>query len=163
MMRMVSIGIIFTPLTTEEWNLKEVAAGIAGRDFQIVHPADDYCVWFSSVERGIRIGIYFNGIVYYIKRIREEDVSSAQMLHIVREGFNFIQDSPLGKDYLRRVDLVVRGEQMEGFYSRKQEVIQEFGEKLFANPLFGEVELTASDIEISIKERPILSFASISS
>lgn len=161
-MKEISIGIIFTPLTAKDWDLKEVSAEITGKgEFGEVHSPDNYYVWFSSFDERTEVGVYFDGMVYYIKKVRE-DATLTQMLGIVKEGFDFIQNSPLDKDYLRRIGLVIRGKQMRGFYAEKQQVIKEFGKKLFAKPFIGETEITDSDIQMSITETPLLSFTSSS-
>lgn len=160
-MKEISVGVIFTPLTAKDWDLKEISAGVTGKGkFEEVHPPDNYYVWLSSIDERTEVGVYFDGMVYYIKKVREEDITSTQMLDIVKEGFDFIQNSPLDKDYLRRVGLVIRGKQMRGFYTEKQQVIGEFSKKLFAKPLIGATEITDSDIQMSIRETPFLSFAS---
>ncbi len=160
-MKEISIGVIFTPLTAKDWDLKEISAGVRGKgELEEVHSPDNYYVWLSSIDRRTEVGVYFDGMVYYIKKVREEDVTPTQMLHIVKEGFDFIQNSPLDKDYLQRIGLVIKGKQMRAFYTEKQQVIKEFGEKLFTKPLIGEKEITDSDIQISIRETPLLSFAS---
>ena len=130
-------------------------------EFEEIHSPDNYYVWFSYIDGRTQVGVYFDGMAYYIKKVKEEDVIPTQMLDIVKEGFDFIQNSPLDKDYLRRLGLVIRGKQMKDFYFQKQQVIEEFGKKLFNRPLFREIEVTDSDIRISIKETPLLSFAPI--
>jgi len=160
-MKEISIGVIFTPLAAKDWDLKEISAGITGKGkFEELHSPDNYYVWLSSIDGRTEVGLYFDGMVYYIEKVREEDVTPAQMLGIVKEGFELIRNSPLDKDYLRRIGLVIRGKQMRSFYAEKQQVIEEFGKKLFANPLIGETEITDSDIQMSIRETPLLSFAS---
>lgn len=160
-MKDVSIGIIFTPLTAEDWDLKEISAEITRKgEFEEIHSPDNYYVWLLSIEGRTEVGVYFDGMVYYIKKVREEDVTPTQMLDIVKEGFDFIQNSTLDKEYLRRIGLVIRGKQMKGFYAEKERVIEEFGKRLFAKPLIGEAEITDSDIQISIREMPLLSFTS---
>lgn len=160
-MKEISVGVIFTPLTAKDWDLKEISARITRKgEFEEVHSPDNYYVWLSAIDGRTEVGLYFDGMVYYIKKVREENVTPTQMLHIVKEGFDFIQNSPLDKDYLQRIGLVIKGKQMRAFYTEKQQVIKEFGEKLFTKPLFGEKEITNSDIQISIRETPLLSFAS---
>ncbi|HEY92416.1 MAG TPA: hypothetical protein G4O17_01540 [Dehalococcoidia bacterium] len=160
-MKDVSIGIIFTPLTAEDWDLKEISAEITRKgEFEEIHSPDNYYVWLLSIEGRTEVGVYFDGMVYYIKKVREEDVTPTQMLDIVKEGFDFIQNSTLDKEYLRRIGLVIRGKQMKGFYAEKERVIEEFGKRLFAKPLIGEAEITDSDIQMSIREMPLLSFTS---
>lgn len=160
-MKEMSVGVIFTPLTAEDWDLKKISAGVTGKgELEEVHSPDNYYVWLSSPDRRIEVGVYFDGMVYYTKKVREEDVTPTQMLDIVKEGFDFIQNSPLNKDYVRRIGLVIKGKQMTDFYTEKEQVIQQFGEKLFAKPLIGETEITDSDIQMSIRETPLLSFAS---
>lgn len=160
-MKEMSVGVIFTPLTAKDWDLKEISAGITGKgELEEIHSPDNYYVWLSSTDGRIEVGVYFDGMVYYTKKVREEDVTPTQMLHIVKEGFDFIQNSPLDKDYLQRIGLVIRGKQMRAFYAEKQQVIKEFGEKLFTKPLIGEKEITDSDIQMTIRETPLLSFAS---
>ncbi len=160
-MKEISVGVIFTPLTAKDWGLKEISAGVTGKGkFEEVHPPDNYYVWLSSIDEKTEVGIYFDGMVYYIKKVREEDITSTQMLDIVKEGFDFIQNSPLDKDYLRRIGLVIRGKQIRDFYAEKEQVIEEFGKKLFAKPLIGEAKITDSDIQMSIRETPLLSLVS---
>lgn len=160
-MKEMSVGVIFTPLTAKDWDLKEISAGVVGKgELEEIHSPDNYYVWLSSIDGRIEVGVYFDGMVYYTKKVREEDVTPTQMLGIVKEGFDFIQNSPLDKDYLRRVGLVIRGKQMKDFYTEKQPVIEEFGKKLFAKPLIGEAKITDSDIQMTIRETPLLSLAS---
>lgn len=160
-MKEVSVGIVFTPLIAKDWDLKEISAGITGKgQFQEARSPDNYYVWLLSIDGITEVGVYFDGMVYYIKKVREEDVTPTQMLGIVKEGFEFIQNSPLDKGYLQRVGLVISGKQMRDFYTEKQPLIDEFGKNLFVKPLIGETEVTDSDIKISIRETPLLSFAS---
>jgi len=160
-MKEISIGVIFTPLTAKDWDLKEISAGVTGKgELEEVHSPDSYYVWLSSTDGRIEVGVYFDGMVYYTKKIREEDVTPTQMLDIVKEGFDFIQNSPLNKGYLRRIGLVIRGKQMTDFYTEKEQVIEQFGKKLFAQPIIGEVKTTDSDIQMSIRETPLLSLVS---
>lgn len=160
-MKEISVGVIFTPLAAKGWDLKEISAQITAKgELEEVHSPDNYYVWLSSIDGRTEVGVYFDGMVYYIKKVREEDVTPTQMLDIVKEGFDFIQNSPLDKDYLQRIGLVIRGKQMKDFYTEKQPVIEEFGKKLFAKPLIGEAKITDSDIQITIRETPLLSLVS---
>ena len=160
-MKEISVGVMFTPLTAKDWDLKEISGKITGKgQFEEVHSPDNYYVWLSSTDGRIEVGVYFDGMVYYTKKVREEDVTPTQMLDIVKEGFDFIQNSPLNKDYLRRIGLVIRGKQMTDFYTEKEQVIEQFGKKLFAQPLIGEAKITDSDIQMSIRETPFLSLVS---
>ena len=162
-MSKVTVGIIYTPASMEELDLKRLSSEIVKDGKFIVEPyADDYYVTFSSLNEEIDISVYFNGMVYYTKRIEEGDFTSRQIFNIAKEGFDFIKGISLDKDYLKRIGLVIIGEDMKKFYAKKEEVIKDFGVKLFKNPSFNELEKTDFDIQMSIVSEavPLLSFAS---
>ncbi len=162
-MSKVTVGIIYIPASMEELDLKRLSSEIVKDGKFIVEPyADDYYVTFSSLNEEIDVSVYFNGMVYYIKRIKEGDFTSRQIFNIAKEGFDFIKGISLDKDYLKRIGLVIIGEDMKKFYAKKEEVIKDFGVKLFKNPSFNELEKTDFDIQMSIVSEavPLLSFAS---
>lgn len=160
-MKEISVGVILTPLTAKDWDLKEISTEIMGKGkFEVVHPPDNYYAWFSSLDGETEMGVYFDGMVYYIKKVRKGDVTPTQMVDIVKEGFDFIQNLPFNKNYFPRVGLTIEGKQMKSFYAERQQVITEFSKKLFKRPLFSEIEVTDSSIQISIRETPLLTFTS---
>jgi hypothetical protein len=90
----VSVGIVYTPVSMEKLDLRRLSSEIEkeGR-FMVEHPANDYYVVFSSLDGKIEASVYFSGMVYYIKKIKEEDFTSSQIFNIAKEGFDFIQKS----------------------------------------------------------------------
>ena len=160
-MSKVTVGIIYIPASMEELDLKRLSSEIVKDGKFIVEPyADDYYVTFSSLNEKIEVSVYFNGMVYYTKRIKEEDFTSRQIFNIAKEGFDFIKGLSLDKDYLKRIGLVIIGKDMKKFYVEKEQVVKEFGMELFKKPSFGELEKTNFDIQMSISEEvPLLSLA----
>lgn len=159
----VLVGILYTPVTMEKLDLRRLSSEIEkdGR-FIVEHPANDYYVSFSSLDEETEVSVYFSGMVYYIKKIKEEDFTSSQIFNIAKEGFDFIQKSSLSKDYLKRQGLVIIGKDMKRLYVEKEQSIKEFGMKLFKKPSIRELEKTDYGIHLSIvsEEVPLLSFAS---
>lgn len=162
-MSKVTVGIIYIPTSMEELDLKRLSSEIVKDGKFIVEPyADDYYVTFSSLNEKIEVSVYFNGMVYYTKRIKEEDFTSRQIFNIAKEGFDFIKELSLDKNYSKRIGLVIIGEDMKKNYVEKEQVIKEFCMKLFKKPSFSELEKTDFDIQMSIvsEEVPLLSFSS---
>jgi hypothetical protein len=69
----VLVGILYTPVTMEKLDLRRLSSEIEkdGR-FIVEHPANDYYVSFSSLDEETEVSVYFSGMVYYIKKIKEE-------------------------------------------------------------------------------------------
>lgn len=161
-MNEISTGIIYLPVSYEKFNLKKLLDEIIKEKiFSIKEFVEDYYIMLLSYDKSTKIIVYSDRVVYYIKRIKEEEFTSRQIFDIAKEGFGFIQRSSLNKDYLKRLGLVVRGKDMKKFYVEKEQVIKEFGMHLFKKPSFGELEKTNFDIQMSIasEEVPLLSLA----
>ena len=159
----ISVGIIYLPSSYEKMNLKKLYYEIAeGNEFKVKRFVENHHVILFSTDKSIKIIVDADSMVYYIKWIKKDDFTLIQIFNIAKEGFNFIQNSSLNKDYSKRLGLVVGGEDMKKFYAEKEQVVKEFGSKLFKNPSFKELEKTDFGVQMSIvsKEVPLLSFAS---
>jgi hypothetical protein len=162
-MNEISIGLIYLPVSYEKSSLKGLYDKIAKETkFNVKEFIEDHYIILLSTKKNIKIIVDADGIVYYIKRIKEESFTSRQIYNIAKEGFDFIQKFPLNKEYLKRLGLVISGKGIQKFYAEKEEVIKEVGMKLFKKPSFSELEKTDFDVQLSIvsEEVPLLSFAS---
>ena len=159
----ISVGIIYLPSSYEKMNLKKLYDEIAeGNEFEVKRFVENHHIILFSTDKNVKIIVDADGIVYYIKWIKKDDFTLMQIFNIAKKGFNFIQSSSLNKNYLKRLGLVVGGEDMKKFYAEKEEVVKEFGSKLFKNPSFKELEKTDFGVQMSIVSKgvPLLSFAS---
>lgn len=160
---MISIGIIYLPILHEKVNFKKLLDKIAKeRVYNVKEFVEDQYIMLLSSDKNTKIMVYSDSVVYHIKKIKEENFTSIQIFNIEKKGFDFIQRSSLTKDYSKRLGLVMRGKDIQKIYAEKEEVIKDFGMKLFKKPSFEGIEKTDFDIQMSIasEEVPLLSFAS---
>ena len=162
---MISIGIIYLPVLYEKVNFKKLLDKIATEKvYNVKEFVEDQYIMSLSSDNNTKIMVYSDSVVYHIKKIKEEDFTTIQIFNIAKEGFDFIQKSPLAKDYSKRLGLVIRGKDIQKIYAEKEEVIKDFGMKLFKKPSFEGIKKTDFDIQMSIasEDTPVLSFASYS-
>lgn len=151
-MNRVLVGMIYIPSSMKELDLKMLSSEVVKDErFIMEHPADDYYVTFSSTDKNNEVSVYFNGMIYYIEKMKKEDFNSRRMLSVAKEGFDFIKNGlSLHNDYLQRIGLIVMGNNMEIFYAEKKQVIEDFGMNIFKKPIFSELEKTDFHIQMSI-------------
>jgi hypothetical protein len=152
----ILMGILYVSNLKKEVDLRKMATKIENEfPFFVEFVADEYFLKLKSKDEVYTISIYFDGLVYFQKEIDYNSLISLEMFNAAREGYDIIRKL-LPVRYLQRIDLNLKGNDISYMYEKNKWNINEFGLRLFNNPIFSELKVKKDCIDVSIISKEFL-------
>ena len=153
------IGILYVSNSKKIVDLSKLVPLIEKEiSFFVEFVADEYFIKMKSNVDDSVISIYFDGTVYYQRKLDIVNLTSLEIFNTTKEGYGIIGKLLPKVKYQNKITLSIKGNHINGIYQKYKYVINEFGFKLFKNPIFRELETKKDCIDISIVSEDFLNF-----